>query len=154
MLKTSVDDSFASNCIAEKEVDDHMAQTVLDVDDLEIVVDLCKLTYGNPQPCLMRSGKRLQLSLKNVCGMKEQGLDPLEGKDIINLGLIFQHLITTCKRFGPFLFVVNAPESSHNSVFQGEPHVILKDCKGFISIQLSYCTAFLHTTDQFLIKSA
>ena len=71
MLKTSVDDSFASNCIAsnciaEKEVDDHMAQTVLDVDDLEIVVDLCKLTNGNPQPCLMCSGKRLQLSLKNV----------------------------------------------------------------------------------------
>lgn len=28
-------DSSASNCIADKEVDDHMAQTVLEVDDPE-----------------------------------------------------------------------------------------------------------------------
>ena len=76
MLKTSVDNSFASNCIAKKEVDDHMAQTVLDVDDLEIVVDLCKLTYGNPQPRLMCSGKRLQLSLKNVSWLWDERTRP------------------------------------------------------------------------------
>lgn len=41
LLKALVDDSSASNCAADKEVGNHVAQAVLKLDDPEIVLDLC-----------------------------------------------------------------------------------------------------------------
>lgn len=48
MYKSLVEDTSASSCAAEKEVDDRIAQAALDLDDTDIILDLRKLN-GNPQ---------------------------------------------------------------------------------------------------------
>ena len=48
MFKTMVEDNSSSNCAAEKKVDDNVAESLFDLDDPQIVLDLRALN-GNPK---------------------------------------------------------------------------------------------------------